>query len=274
MPRSIWKGHIAFGMVSFPVKLHAAGRPQSVRFHQLHRDDHSRVRQVLVCQAEGRPVARADLIKGFEYERGRYVAVEDRELDEMRPPSSRVIEVREFVPANEVDPMYLNASYYVIPERAGEKPYRLLYEAVRRGGYAAVTQWTWHGREHLALLRPSRSGLLLHTLFYEDEIRAQEEFGTEAEWAAPRELELASLLVKALAAPFEPGKYRDTYREKVRALLDAKVRGEELRNHASPCRPAPPADLLEALKASLARPRKTAITGRPSPARVSATDIH
>ena len=258
MPASVWKGHITFGMVSLPVKLHAAARSQSVRFHQLHRSDHARVKQVLYCRAEDRPISRAELIKGFEYEQDRYVAVEDTELTAIAPRSSRVMEILEFVPAAEVDPVYLDASYYVVPERAGEKPYTLLYEALRRTGSVGVAQWTFHNREYLVLLRPGRYGLVLHTLFYANEVRGLEEFRTEAEWVAAREVELAALLVRSLAAHFEPGKYRDRYRENLRALLDAKIRGEERRLEESRPSPGPAPDLLESLKASLTRLHKPA----------------
>jgi len=270
MPTTVWKGQIAFGLVSFPVKLHAAARGQSVSFHQLHQCDHSRVKQVLYCQAEDRPVSRAELVKGFEYERDRYVVVEDDELEQMAPRSSRVMEVREFVPTAEIDPVYLDASYYVVPETAGEKPYTLLFEALRRSGHAAVAQWTSHSREHLVLLRPGRFGLLLHTLFYADEVRALDEFRTEAEWMTPRELELAGLLVQALAARFEPTKYRDTYRENLRTMLDAKIRGEELKRDVVAPVPVAVLDILEGLKASLARAKKPAAEARRSPPRLPA----
>jgi DNA end-binding protein Ku len=210
------------------------------------------------------------LVKGFEYERDRYVVVAEDELEQMAPPSSRVMEVREFVPIAEIDPVYLDASYYVVPETAGEKPYTLLYEVLRRSGHAAVAQWTCHNREYLVLLRSGRFGLLLHTVFYADEVRALDEFRTEVEWVSPRELELAGLLVEALAARFEPAKYRDTYRENVRTMLDAKIRGEELKREE----PAPPPvavlDILEGLKASLARAKKPAAGARRSPARLPA----
>jgi DNA end-binding protein Ku len=165
MATTIWKGHIAFGLVSFPVRLQAAARSQSVSFNQLHQCDHSRVKQVLYCQAEDKPVSRSELVKGFEYEKDRYVVVEERELDQIAPRSSRVMEVQEFVPAAEIDPVYLDASYYVLPDGAVEKPYTLFYEALRRSGYTALAQWTLHNREHLVLLRAGRFGLLVHTLF-------------------------------------------------------------------------------------------------------------
>jgi DNA end-binding protein Ku len=264
MPAVVWKGQIAFGLVSFPVKLHAAARHQNIRFHQLHQCDQARVKQVLYCQAEDRPLARTDLVRGFEYEPDRYVVVEERELDQLAPRSSRVIEVREFVSAVEVDPVYLDASYYIVPEAAGEKPYTLLYEAMRRSGYAALAQWTLHSREHLALLRPGRCGVLLHTLFYADEVRALDEFRTEVEGVSPRELELAALLVERLAAGFEPGKYTDTYRENLRQLLDAKIRGEELRLGTSTAVSGTVPDILEGLKASLTRFHKPATVARRS----------
>jgi DNA end-binding protein Ku len=256
MGNSVWKGHISFGLVAFPVKLHAAARSQAVSFNQLHQCDHSRVKQVLYCQAEDKPVSRSELVKGFEYEEDRYVVVEERELDQMVPRSSRVMEVLEFVPAAEVDPVYLDASYYVVPERAGEKPYTLLYEALRQSGYVSIAQLTMHSREHLVLLRPGRFGLLLHTLFYSDEVRTLDEFRTDTEWVAPQELELAHLLVESLAARFEPAKYKDSYRENLRALIDGKIRGEELKLGAPQPVPAPVADILEALKASLERLKK------------------
>jgi len=186
MGNSIWKGHIAFGLVAFPVSLHAAARSQAVSFNQLHQCDHARVKQVLYCQAEDQPVPRHELVKGYEYEKDRYVVVEEGELAQIAPRSSRVMEVLEFVPEAEVDPVYLDASYYVAPERAGEKPYTLLYEVLRRTAQAALAQLTMHNREHLVLLRPGRLGLLLHTLFYRDEIRALDEFRTDTEWVTPR----------------------------------------------------------------------------------------
>ena len=266
MATTIWKGHIAFGLVSFPVRLQAAARSQAVSFNQLHQCDHSRVKQVLYCQAEDKPVSRSELVKGFEYEKDRYVVLEERELDQIAPPSSRVMEVLEFVVAAEVDPVYLDASYYVMPDGAVEKPYTLLYEALRRSGYAALAQWTLHSREHLVLLRPGRFGLLVHTLFYADEVRALDEFRTETEWVAPQELELAHRLVESLAASFEPAKYHDTYRQNLRALIDAKVQGEELRPGVQRPRLSPVPDILEALKASLAQAKKPVVVAEPQPA--------
>jgi DNA end-binding protein Ku len=256
MSTTVWKGHVAFGMVSFPVKLQAAARSQSVQFHQLHRQDHSRVKQVLYCQAEDRPVARAELVKGYEYEKDRYVVLNEADLARAEPRTARVMEVLEFVPAAEVDPVYLDASYYVLPEAAGVRPYTLLFAAMRQCGMVALAQWTAHNREHLVLLRPGVFGLILHTLYYHDEVRALEEFRTDTSQIQGRELELATLLVDSLAAAFEPAKYRDNYRENMRVLLDAKIRGQEVAAAATEPGLLPMRDILEALKASLAKTRK------------------
>ena len=256
MATTIWKGHIAFGMVSFPVKLSAAARSETISFHQLHHCDHSRVKQVLYCQAEDQPVSRSELVKGFEYEKDRYVILDERDLARAEPRTARLLEVLEFVPAAEVDPVYLDTSYYIAPEAAGQRPYTLLLEALRQSGYVALAQWTAHNRERLVLIRPGRCGLILHTLYYHDEVRAREEFRTETTEIAARELELARLLVDALAAPFEPVKYRDRYRENLRALIEAKIRGQEVGEQVAEPALAPVVDILEALKASLARAKK------------------
>jgi DNA end-binding protein Ku len=256
MSTSVWKGHIAFGMVSFPVKLCAAARSQAVSFHQLHQGDHARVKQVLYCQAEDQPVARTELVKGFEYEKDRYVVLEERDLARAEPRTASVMEVLEFVKAAEVDPVYLDASYYVVPESGGERPYTLLLQAMRQSGYVGIAQATMHQREHLGLLRPGRFGLIVHTLYYHDEVRALDEFRADTAQLPTRELELATLLVDALAASFDAAQYRDTYRENLRALIEAKIRGQELTGQAARPAPAQVLDILEALKASLARARK------------------
>jgi DNA end-binding protein Ku len=260
MATTIWKGHIAFGMVSFPVKLCAAARSQTVSFNQIHKCDHSRVKQVIFCQAEDKPVPRSELVKGYEYEKDRYVLFEENELDVVAPPSAKVVELLDFIQSSEVDPVYLDASYYVAPEAAGEKAYTLLFEVMRRSGYVSLGKLTMHNREHLVMLRPGRSGLILHTLFYNDEVRAVDGFRTDTSTIRSQEFELATLLVQGLAASFEPTKYRDAYREGLRELIEAKVRGEEVVPRSAPAL-APMFDILEALKASLAKAKDSGTEG-------------
>jgi DNA end-binding protein Ku len=253
MGHSIWKGHVAFGMVSFPVRLCAAARTDTISFNQLHACDHSRVKQVLYCQGEDRPVSREELVKGYEYEKGHYVIVDEADLKRAAPPSGSVMEVLEFVPAADVDPVFRDASYYVQPDVAGERAYALLLETLRRTGHVGIAQWTLHSREHLVLLRPGRTGLVLHTMYYVAEVRAMDEFRADTSRISDQEVELATLLVKALAGAFTPDKYQDNYQVNLRAVLDAKVQGKEMEARAGQPALAPVVDILEALKASLAR---------------------
>ncbi len=181
--------------------------------------------------------------------------VEPADLQRVAPPSASALEVLEFVPGAEIDAVFLEASYYVQPEVAGERAYALLLETLRRTAQVGVAQWTLHSREHLVLLRPGRTGLILHTLYYRSEVRTVDEFRADTSGLSEQELELATMLVRALSGPFTPSKYQDHYQENLRTLLDAKIQGKELEQRAVRPQLAPVVDILEALKSSLARQR-------------------
>jgi len=257
MASTVWKGHVTFGLVSFPVKLYTAARSETISFNQLHKEDHSRVKQVLYCQAEDKPIARTDIVKGYEYEKGRWVVVEDEEIKRMAPPSAKTLEILEFVKSSTVDPVYFESSYYMAPDEAGERPYALLYEALERTGYTGVAKITMHNREHIALFRPGPVGLMMHTMYYADEVRSVDEFRTDKTLVKEKELDLAKMLIESLAAEFQPEKYRDSYRDNLRAMIDAKIQGKEV---VAPPEPetARVIDIMEALKQSLAIARKPA----------------
>lgn len=256
MASTVWKGHLTFGLVSLPVKLFSAARSETVSFNQLHASDHSRVKQVLFCQAEDKPVERKDLVKGYEYEKDKYVVVDEEDIKKAVPSSSRTMEILEFVKSDEVDPVYYESSYYMAPDEAGEKPYALLFEALRRSGYVGLAKITMHNREHIVILRPGRRGILLHTMYYEDEVRKVEEFRTDTSMVKDKELELAMTLVNSLEAEFEPAKYKDAYRENLMAVIEAKVQGKEFVETPQAQHLAPVVDIMEALKASLALGKK------------------
>jgi DNA end-binding protein Ku len=258
MASTIWKGHITFGLISLPVRLVAAARSETVSFNQLHKPDNSRVKQVLYCQAEDKPVSRSELVKGYEYESGKYVVIEEDDIKKIQPKTAKVMEIVEFVKTDEVDAVYLESSYYLQPEQAGEKAYTVLFEALRQTGHVGLARITMHNREHIVILRPGKSGLLLHTMYYEDEVRAIEEFRTDAGLAKEVEVKMATQLIEALAAPFEPSKYKDTYRETLRAMIDAKIQGEEVVAAPVAQELAPVIDIMEALKSSLAALKKPA----------------
>jgi DNA end-binding protein Ku len=166
------------------------------------------------------------------------------------------MEVLEFVKSSEVDAVYLESSYYMAPDDAGEKPYALLFEALKKSGFVAIAKLTMHSREHIVVLRPGRNGMLLHTMYYEDEVRKVEEFRTDTSLVKDKELELAMTLIQSLSAEFEPAKYKDTYRENLMALIQAKVQGRQIVQPPEAQHLAPVIDIMEALKASLAAGKK------------------
>jgi DNA end-binding protein Ku len=258
MASSIWKGHLTFGLVSLPVRLSAAARSESISFNQLHSHDHSRIKQVIFCQAEDKPVPRSELVKGYEDEKDRYVVVEDEEIKKFAPKTAKVMEILEFVKSEEIDPVFLETSYYLQPEEAGEKPYTLLFEALRRTGYSSIAKLTMHNREHIVVVRPGKYGLVLHTLYYRDEVRSVDEFRTDTSQIKEKELDLATMLIETLAASFEPAKYSDTYRENIKALIDAKIQGQQVVAPPAAQTAAPVLDILEALKISIAQLKKPA----------------
>jgi len=256
MASTVWKGHLTFGLVSLPVRLYSAARSETVSFNQLHKDDHSRVKQVLYCQLEDKPIARTDLVKGFEYEKDRYVVIDDEEVKKVAPKTAKTMEILEFVKTSEVDPIYFESSYYMAPDGAGEKPYALLFEAMRRSEYVALAKVAMHNREHIVILRPSGRGILMHTMYYADEIRKVDEFRTDVSLLKEKELELANTLIESLAGEFKPEQYKDDYRDNLKAMIQAKVEGKEIVETPAPQHLAPVIDILEALKMSLAEGRK------------------
>jgi len=255
MASTVWKGHLTFGLVSFPVKLFTAARSESISFNQLHKTDNSRIKQVIYCQAEDKAIPRSEIVKGYEYEKDRYVVVEDEEIKRMAPSSAKVMEILEFVKTDEVDPVYFESSFYMAPDDAGEKPYALLYDTLKRTGYVGVAKISMHNREHIVIFRPGTSGLMMHTMYFAHEVRKVEEFRTDTSIVKEQEVKLAQMLVESLAAHFEPEKYKDTYRDNLQALIDAKIQGQEVVTPPA-AEPTKVIDIMEALKKSLAIAKK------------------
>ncbi len=271
MPSTIWKGHITFGLISLPVRLTAAARSETISFNQLHKQDSSRVKQVLYCAAEDKPVPRNELVKGYEYEEGRYVVVDEDDIKKIQPKSAKVMEILEFVDARDVDSVYFEASYYLHPEEAGEKAYTVLFEALKLTGRLGVAKVTMHNREHVVILRPGKKGLMLHTMYYQDEVRASDEFRTDGSIVKEPEVAMARQLIEALAVPFEPGKYSDAYRDTLKAMIDAKIRGEDVVKAPPAQELAPVVNIMDALQKSLTALRKppasATVTAQPQPKR-------
>jgi DNA end-binding protein Ku len=241
--------------------LYSAARGESISFNQLHKHDGSRVKQVLYCQAEDKPIPRSEIVKGFEYEKDRYVVIEDEEVKKVAPTTAKVMEILEFVKSEQVDPIYLETSYYMAPDEAGEKAYALLFEALRKSGYAGVAKIAMHNREHIVILRPGKNGVLLHTMYFSHEIRQVDEFRTDLSLVKEKELALAQNLIDALAGEFEPEKYKDNYRENLLRMIEAKKEGNAVVATPEP-QESKVVDIMEALKASLAMAKKPAASAK------------
>lgn len=270
MASTVWSGHLTFGLVSFPVQLATAARRKTVDFNMLHKTDHSRVRQVIYCESEDRPIDRKETVKGYEYEKDRYVVIEPEEIAKVAPPSAKVMEILEFVPGSEVDPIYLDSSFYLAPAEGGEKPYTLLFAAMQTTAFYAVAKIAMHNREYTVIIRPAARGLMLHTMFYADEIRDAQEFRTDKDKVKEKELALAKSLIDALSDKFEPVKYHDAYRASLEQMIAAKVKGKEIVATPAP-QIAPVIDIMEALKKSLARKTQAASQEKPKPVAKAAT---
>ena len=255
MASTVWKGHLTFGLVSFPVKLYSAARSESISFNQLHKADGSRVRQVLYCAAEDKPIPRTEIVKGYEYEKDRYVVIEDEEIKKVAPQTAKVMEIQEFVKSTEVDPVYLETSYYLAPEDAGEKPYALFFDALKKTGYVGIAKIAMHNREHVVILRPGSKGIVLHTMYFSNEVRKTDEFHADLSLVKEKELALAINLMEALTEAFAPEKYKDEYRENLLRMIETKKKGDVVMATPEPHREKV-VDIMEALKASLAVAKK------------------
>ncbi|MDQ2842177.1 MAG: Ku protein [Acidobacteriota bacterium] len=259
MAATVWKGYITFGLITIPVRLFAAARTERVSFNQLHGVCGSRIKQQTLCPQCDRVVERSELVKGYEVEKDRYVIVNDEDIKSVAPPSSDNMEILEFVKAEGIDPIYFDASYFMVPEEAGKKAYHLLFETMRKSGYSAIAKIAMHQREFTVVIRPHSDGLLLHTMFYPEEVREVPEFRKDTNVnVKPQEVALAEKLVEGLATDFEPAKYHDEYQGRLKQMIEAKSEGHSVAE-TSPKKRAPVIDLMQALQKSLGElPRKPA----------------
>jgi len=273
MAASVWSGYLTFGLISMPVRLFSAARGGRVEFHMLHRPDHVRIKQQLYCPHDERVVTRDEIVKGYEYEKGEYVVIEPADIKKIEPKTSKAMEILEFVKESEIDPVYFESSYYLVPEEAGERPYALLTRALEESEYVAIAKLSMHNREYTVFLRPMNNGLMLHTMYYENEVRQVEQFGkTGGIELKEAELKVAHQLVEALADDFDPKKYHDTFEENVRKLIQARLEGKETPAVEKPPKLAPVVDLMAALKESLAQvPKKPVqrVVEAPRPVEIS-----
>jgi DNA end-binding protein Ku len=258
MPRPIWKGTISFGLVTVPVSLHAATeRAAEIRFRLLHAKDASPIDYKRVCEAEGVDVPWDQIVRGYEYEKGQYVVMTDKDLARARVEATQTFAIRDFVPADAIDVLHYDQPYYLAPtSKAASKAYALLRQALADSKRVGIGTLVLRQREHLAALAPAGRVLALTTLRYAYEIRSPDSLDVPAATRADqRELALARQLIDSLARDWDPRRYRDTYREVLLKVIEQKAKGEPVAPPAQR-KPAPVVDLMDALRRSLAEPRR------------------
>jgi DNA end-binding protein Ku len=255
MPRSIWRGAISFGLVNVPVKLYSAVSKKTVRFNQLHDADGVRIQQKRVCPADGEEVPYENIVKGYEIAPDKYVIITPEELEALDPKKTRSIDIEDFVDLDEIDPLYYEHPYYLVPDTGAAKAYRLLLDALRETNKVAIARVVLRSKEYLTAIRPAGDILTMETMLFADELVPSDnldELPDEETRATDRELAMARQLIEAQATEFDPTKYRDEYRERVLDLIERKAQGEDISVQPDVEEPAEVPDLMAALEASLA----------------------
>jgi DNA end-binding protein Ku len=261
MPRAIWSGSISFGLLNVPVKLYSAVSRKNVSFRELRESDGSRIRHKRVAEADGKEVAYEDIVKGYEVSPEQYVVVTRDELEEIDPKKTRAIEIQDFVDLDDIDPIYFDHPYYLGPDKGAEKAYALLVKAMSDARKVAVARFVLRNREHLAAIRPAGNVLTMATMRFADEVVAPDELGEDVvpqdgRKLEKREVDMAKQLIDSLTSDFDPGKYRDEYREELLSLIDRKAQGESVVEPVSEePKPTKTPDLMAALEESLAAVR-------------------
>jgi DNA end-binding protein Ku len=261
MARAIWSGAISFGLINVPVKLYSAVSKQTVRFHQLHDADGVRIKQKRVCPQDGEEVSYEHIVKGYELSPDRYVVITPEELESIQPRKTRSIDIEEFVDLEEIDPIYFEHPYYLVPDKGAAKAYGLLIAAMQESGKVAIGKVVLRTKEYLVAIRPMNEVLVMATMLFADEVVPQSELEgllPDGDGAEPseKEVSMARQLIESLSSSFEPESYRDTYREAVLEMIERKAEGQEIAVQPEADQPVEVPDLMAALEQSLAAVRK------------------
>ena len=253
MAASVWKGSIVLSLIAIPVKLYAAARSQRTYLHQIHKECNTRVRQPLFCPTCNRIVDRGEIVKGYEFDEGQYVLMEDKEIKKLAATSSRNLELVTFTKLKEIDPIFFDSSYFCIAEESGRKAYQLLVKALEDTETVGIGKLVMHQRDYTVFLRAYQHGLLLHTMYFANEIRSLPDFGViESAGLKPAEVKLTEQLIGSLTEPFKPQKYHDEFQDRLKQMIEAKRQGKSVEIEEPAARRAPVIDMMTALKKSLA----------------------
>jgi DNA end-binding protein Ku len=264
MASSVWRGSIVLSLVTIPVKLYAAARAERTHLHQIHNVCHSRLKQPLFCPVCNRQVDRSEVIKGYEFDEGQYVLMEGKELKKIEAASSKHLEIVAFTKMSEIDPIFFDASYFCLPDEEGKKAYYLLLKALEDTRTVGIGKLTMHQRDYTVFLRPYQHGILVHTMYFANEIRSLPQYGVlEPVQFKPQEMKLTEQLIHSLTEPFKPKQYHNEFQERLKKLIEAKSQGKHIEIGESTNR-APVIDMMTALKKSLAAssavPKKSGAT--------------
>jgi DNA end-binding protein Ku len=254
-PRAIWSGSISFGLVSVPVRMFSAIEEHTLHFNYVHAPDGSRIGYEKICKAEEKPVPDDEIVKAFEYDKGEWVYMADEDFEAAAAENHRTIDIRAFVPYEEIDPIYFERTYYLAPQEDGEKVYALLVRAMDDAGLAGIAKWVMRDRQNLGLMRIRERVITLERMHFADEIRPAEDVAPKDAKVDKQELDMAAQLIEQYTGRFEPEKFRDTYRDALCEIIEAKHRGEEVHVEREP-EPEAPTDLMAALRASVEARRR------------------
>jgi len=259
VPRPIWSGAISFGLVNVPVKLMGAVSPKDVRFNQLEAGTGARIKQKRVSAETGEEVPFDQIVKGYEISPDNYVVIEPQELEALDPKATRSIEIEDFVDLDQIDPLYFERPYYLVPDKGGAKAYALLLEAMKESKKVGIARLVLRTKQYLAAIRPLGDALVLETLLYPDEVTLPDEIEglpRDDVEIQDRELKIARQLIESLSTEFEPENYRDEYRERVLELIEQKAEGKQIVTQPATEEPTKVVDLMAALEASLAQAKE------------------
>jgi DNA end-binding protein Ku len=280
--RPVWTGSISFGLVTIPVRLFTAIREKRLAFRSLHDQDQVPLKQKMVCPADGKEVHAEHIVKGFEIEKDRFVIIRQEEIDAAAPKSTKSIEIQDFVNLTEIDPVYFDRPYYVVPKPEGIKPYQLLVAAMEKAGRVGIARVVLHTKEYLAALRPVDGALCLETMHFSDEVVSAKAITPADSKPDPkakvddRAMKMAQQLIDSLTTEFDPGKYHDEYRDKMMELIERKAAGDNVvtRPESDEKVPRKGSDLMAALEASLAKTKAGAKMAKPARANATAGSSH